>query len=123
MKSRLHRGFRHGLGLLWGLLLASPTILAQAEPAQSGADSRPEIASQIEHLTKSLEQTQIELAQSRTEIQQLRSALQEVLARMNAIAPAPTTAAAPNVAQGSAAARQDAPPQSTPEEGHAKPAQ
>jgi hypothetical protein len=123
MKSRLHRGFRHGLGLLWGLLLASPTILAQAEPAQSGADGRPEIASQIDHLTKSLEQTQIELAQSRTEIQQLRSALQEVLARMNAIAPAPTTAAAPNGAQGSAAARQDAPPQSTPEEGHAKLAQ
>src|ERR1700730_6094156 len=87
MKSPFYRGIRHGRGLLYALLLASPATVAQSQSAPATPWDQPEIASKIDRLTKSLEQTQVELAESRTEIQQLRAALQQVLTRMDAVAP------------------------------------
>jgi hypothetical protein len=87
MKSPFYRGMRHGRGLFCALLLASPAAVAQSQSAPATPWDKPEIASKIDRLTKSLEQTQVELAESRTEIQQLRAALQQVLTRMDAIAP------------------------------------
>src|SRR5271154_622561 len=94
MKSPLYPDRRKGRGLLYVLLLACPAALAQSQTTAAVPAEQPEIASKIDRLTKSLEQTQVELAESRTEIEQLRAALQEVLTRMNAMAPRPTDAAA-----------------------------
>jgi len=87
MKSLLYPASRVGHRLLCVLLLVCPAALAQSASDLSAPVNQPEIASKIERLTKSLEQTQVELAQSRTEIQQLRVALQEMLTRMDAMSP------------------------------------
>jgi hypothetical protein len=89
MKSLLYPASRVGHRLLCVLLLVCPAVLAQSASDLSAPVNQPEIASKIERLTKSLEQTQVELAQSRTEIQQLRVALQEMLTRMDAMSPVP----------------------------------
>src|SRR5882757_2961111 len=94
MKSRLYPASRVGYRLLYVLLLVSSAVFAQPQSDVSAPGSQPEVASKIERLTRSLEQTQVELAQSRTEIQQLRVALQEMLTRINAISPEATNAQA-----------------------------
>ena len=94
MTSRLYPASRVGYRLLYVLLLVSSAAFAQPQSDISAPGSQPEVASKIERLTRSLEQTQVELAQSRTEIQQLRVALQEMLTRINAISPEATNAQA-----------------------------
>ena len=87
------RAFQRTRGLLRGilgcvLLCCSPAAFSQSqEPGTAGAgatQSSAEISDKIDHLTRSLEQTQVELAQSRTEIQELRATLKQVLEKMNA---------------------------------------
>ncbi len=69
------------------LLCCSPAALGQSEqagaPSSTAPQSTAEISDKIDHLTRSLEQTQVELAQSRTEIQELRATLKQVLEKMN----------------------------------------
>ena len=121
MKSHLCPDRRMGRGLLCVLLLACPAALAQSQTTTAMPADQPEMASKIDRLTKSLEQTQVELAESRTEIEQLRAALQEVLTRMNAMAPRPTDAAAR--LGGEAATAQAGGPPSQAEEAHSGTAQ
>jgi hypothetical protein len=121
MRSPLYRASRVCHRLLGAVLLVSPAAFAQSESAPVTPGTQPEIASKIDRLTKSLEQTQVELAQSRTEIQELRAALQEVLTRMNAIAPGPSSAE--NRSAGDVAAPQANAPQQQSEESHSGPAQ
>jgi hypothetical protein len=64
MKSPFYRGIPQGRGLLCVLLLASPATFAQSQSAPVTPSEQPEIASKIDRLTKSLEQTQVELAES-----------------------------------------------------------
>jgi hypothetical protein len=71
------------------LLCCSPGAFGQSESGQAGtpgsmtAQGAADISDKIDHLTRSLEQTQVELAQSRTEIQELRATLKQVLEKMN----------------------------------------
>jgi hypothetical protein len=70
------------------LLCCSPATFGQSQAGgASGPAATPEnaaeISDKIDHLTRSLEQTQVELAESRTEIQELRATLKQVLERMN----------------------------------------
>ncbi len=70
------------------LLCCSPATFGQSQAGGgSGSAVAPEnaaeISDKIDHLTRSLEQTQVELAESRTEIQELRATLKQVLERMN----------------------------------------
>jgi hypothetical protein len=121
MKSPFYGGISQGRGLLCVLLLASPATFAQSQSAPVTPGEQPEIASKIDHLTKSLEQTQVELAESRSEIQQLRATLQEVLTRMNAIAPRPADETGPSGTDTVPPQARSA--QSQAEETHGKPAQ
>jgi hypothetical protein len=109
MKSPLYPDRRTGRGLFCVLLLVCPGALAQSQTTTAMPAEQPEIASKIDRLTKSLEQTQVELAESRTEIEQLRAALQEMLTRMNAMAPRPTDAVA-RVGSEAAVAQAGGPP-------------
>jgi hypothetical protein len=70
------------------LLCCSPATFGQAQAGGAGGstgtpENAAEISDKIDHLTRSLEQTQVELAESRTEIQELRATLKQVLERMN----------------------------------------
>jgi hypothetical protein len=70
------------------LLCCSPATFGQSQAGGSGGstgtpENAAEISDKIDHLTRSLEQTQVELAESRTEIQELRATLKQVLERMN----------------------------------------
>jgi hypothetical protein len=69
------------------LLCCSPAAFGQADQGGTAgsmtAQGAADISDKIDHLTRSLEQTQVELAQSRTEIQELRATLKQVLERMN----------------------------------------
>src|SRR5580692_10619792 len=121
MKSPLYPDRRTGRGLFCVLLLVCPGALAQSQTTTAMPTEQPEIASKIDRLTKSLEQTQVELAESRTEIEQLRAALQEMLTRMNAMAPRPTDAAA-RLGNGAAVAQAGGPPPQA-EEAHGGAAQ
>lgn len=121
MKSPLYPDGRRGRGLLCVLLLACPAALAQSQTTTATPAEQPEIASKIDRLTKSLEQTQVELAESRTEIEQLRAALEEMLTRMNAMAPRPTDAAARLGSEAATAQAGGPPPQA--EEAHGGTAQ
>jgi hypothetical protein len=103
------------------LLVVSPAALAQSETATASSRNEPDIALQIDRLTKSLEQTQVELAQSRTEIQQLRETLQAVLTRMNA--PLSGRDNVQNQTGGDVATPQSASSQQSSEESHSGPAQ
>jgi len=80
------RGFFPGI-LGCALLCCSPAAFGQSEqagaPGSMTAQSAADISDKIDHLTRSLEQTQVELAQSRTEIQELRATLKQVLEKMN----------------------------------------
>jgi hypothetical protein len=109
MKSPLYPDRRTGRGLFCVLLLVCPGALAQSQTTTAMPAEQPEIASKIDRLTKSLEQTQVDLAESRTEIEQLRAALQEMLTRMNAMAPRPTDAVA-RVGSEAAVAQAGGPP-------------
>src|SRR5580698_5396507 len=70
------------------LLCCSPATFGQSQAGGAGGstgtpENAAEISDKIDHLTRSLEQTQVELAESRTEIQELRATLKQVLERMN----------------------------------------
>ena len=89
------------------LLCCCPAALGQSEQASaspSAAESTAEISDKIDHLTRSLEQTQVELAQSRTEIQELRATLKQVLEKMNSGANGGKNLTASTGAQGGQAA-------------------
>src|SRR5580698_2278405 len=87
------------------LLCCSPATFGQSQAGGSGGstgtpENAAEISDKIDHLTRSLEQTQVELAESRTEIQELRATLKQVLDRMNSGASGGNGLAATNAGAG-----------------------
>jgi hypothetical protein len=120
MSSPFYKALRRGLYLSsWALLFCTCCIsasYAQSDASSAESGEQRQLASKIETLTKSLEQTQVELAESRTEIQQLRATLKEVLKRMDTLAPA-ASGSAPSDAAPVAEAQPNAQPVA-PEETH-----
>jgi hypothetical protein len=113
-------------------LCCSPAALGQSTASSAAgselAQNTAEISDKIDHLTRSLEQTQVELAQSRTEILELRAELKQVLAKMNAGANGAADSAELSASErpsGQAALRAAAPgqQQTSGEESKAAPAQ